>query len=133
MLLFGIYGRAGRIDWSVKANTVAQWNRERFRRYWTRISHRRYPGRPRIDAEIRRLIRTMAQDGWGAPRIHSELTKLSFIISEKTVSRYMPRRPAGPDEVKRCVVFLRNHRQDIAAMDLFTVPTASLQFLFASS
>ena len=34
-------------------NTVTQWNRERFRRYWTRISRRRYPGRPRIDAEIR--------------------------------------------------------------------------------
>jgi len=40
------------------------------------------------------------QDGWRAPRIHAELTKLSFIISEKTVSRYMPRLPAEPDEVK---------------------------------
>ena len=66
----------------------------------------------------------------GAPRIHAELTKLGFIISEKTVSRYIPRRPAEPDEVKRWVTFLRNHRQDIAAMDLFTVPTASLQLLF---
>ena len=59
----------------VNADTVARWNRERFRRYWTRISKRRYPRRPRIDAEIRELIRTMAQDGWGAPRIHAERTK----------------------------------------------------------
>ena len=69
----------------VNTDTVARWNRERFRRYWTRISSRRYSGRPRIDAEIRRLVRTMAQDGWGAPRIHAELTKLGFIISEITV------------------------------------------------
>ncbi len=54
----------------VKADTVARWNRDRFRRYWAKISQRRYPGRPRIDAEIRQLIRTMTQDGWGAPRIH---------------------------------------------------------------
>ena len=114
----------------VKAGTVAEWNRVRFRRYWTRISSTRYPGRPRLAAEIRRLIRQMAQDGWGAPRIHGELTKLGFIISEKTVSRYMPRLPAEPDQVTRWVAFLRNHKDDIAAMDLFTVPTASLRMLY---
>lgn len=114
----------------VNADTVARWQRQRFRRYWAKISRRRSPGRPRIEAEIRRLIRTMAQDGWGAPRIHAELTKLGFIISEKTVSRYMPRLPTDPDQVKRWVAFLRNHKDDIAAMDLFTVPTASLRLLF---
>ena len=61
----------------------------------------------------------MAQDGWGAPRIHAELTKLGFVVSEMTVSRYMPRRRAEPDEVKRWIAFLRNHKDDIAAMDLF--------------
>ena len=72
----------------------------------------------------------MAQDGWGAPRIHAELTKLGFIISEKTVSRSMPRLPAEPDQVKRWVAFLRNHKDDIAAMDLFAVPTVSLRLLY---
>ena len=72
----------------------------------------------------------MAQDGWGAPRIHAELMKLGFDVSEITVSRYLPRRPAEPDEVKRWVNFLRNHKHDIAAMDLFTVPTASLRLLY---
>ena len=110
----------------VHADTVARWHRDRFRRYWAKMSQRRYPGRPRIDAEIRRLVRTMAQDGWGAPRIHAELTKLGFIISEITVSRYLPRHPAEPDQLKRWMAFLRNHKDDIAAMDLFTVPTASL-------
>ena len=68
-------------------------------------------------------MRRMAQDGWGAPRIHAELTKLGFGVAEKTVSRYLPRRPTEPDTVKRWVAFLRNHKDDIAAMDLFTVPT----------
>ena len=72
----------------------------------------------------------MAQDGWRAPRIHAELTKLGFIISESTVSRYLPRRPAEPDKLKRWMAFLRNHKDDIAAMDLFTVPTASLRLLY---
>ncbi len=72
----------------------------------------------------------MAQDGWGAPRIHAELTKLGFGISEMSVSRYMPRRPTEPDPVKRWIAFLRNHKDEIAAMDLFTVPTASLWLLY---
>jgi hypothetical protein len=72
----------------------------------------------------------MAQDGWRAPRIHAELTKLGFSLAEKTVSRYLPRRPTDPDRVKRWVAFLRNHKDDIAAMDLFTVPTASLRVLY---
>ena len=114
----------------VHADTVARWNRDRFRRYWAKISRRRFPSRPRIEADIRRLIRLMAQDGWGAPRIHAELTKLGFIISEITVSRCMPRRPVEPDQVKRWVAFLRNHRHEISAMDLFTVPTASLRLLY---
>ena len=71
----------------VHADTVARWNRGRFRRYWAKISQPHHPGRPRVDAEIRQLIRTMAQDGWAAPRIQTELTKLGFLVSEMTVSR----------------------------------------------
>ncbi|TDI40435.1 MAG: hypothetical protein E2P02_16945 [Acidobacteria bacterium] len=59
----------------------------------------------------RRLIRMMAQDGWGAPRIHAELTKLGFIISEKTVSRYTQRLRAEPDQVKRWVRWDANERR----------------------
>jgi len=46
------------------------------------------------------------------------------------VSRYMPQLPTDPDQLKRWVVFLRNHKDIIAAMDLFTVPTASLRVLY---
>ena len=90
----------------VKTDTVAKWHRDRFRRYWAIISRQRYPGRPRIDAAIRDIIREMATNGWGVPRIHGELQKLGFDISEATVSRYMPRLPADPNQLKRWVVFL---------------------------
>jgi len=116
----------------VTPETIVEWHHQRFRRYWTRISHKnRSPGRPRIDAEVRRLIRTMARDnGWGAPRIHGELAKLGFVVSEATVSRYMPRRPPDPEKVQRWMTFLRNHKDTIAAMDFFTVPTIRLRVLY---
>jgi hypothetical protein len=34
---------------------------------------------------------------WGAPRIHDEIQKLGPEVSERTLSRQMPRRPAHPD------------------------------------
>jgi transposase InsO family protein len=115
----------------VNPDTIAKWNRDRFRRYWAKISqHKAGPGRPPVDAEIRSLIRTMARDDWGAPRIHGELLKLGFVVSEITVSRYMPRGPTDADKIKRWVAFLRNHKDAIAAMDFFTVPTVSLKVLY---
>ena len=116
----------------VKPETVVKWHRERFRRYWTELSrHKRGPGRPRVDREIRGLIHRMAlENDWGAPRIHGELAKLGFTVSEATVSRYMPQRPANPDVVLRWLSFLYNHKECIAAMDFFTVPTASLRVLY---
>lgn len=114
----------------VDPDTVAKWAHERFRDHWAKISQQnRRPGRPRIDQEIQRLIRPMAQDGWGAPRIHGELLMLGFEISKITVSRYMPSKPVDPDKVKRWIAFLRNHKDAIAAMDFFSVPTVSLRML----
>ncbi|TFH22593.1 MAG: helix-turn-helix domain-containing protein [Myxococcales bacterium] len=106
----------------VKPETVVDWQRRRFRRFWTRISKQRgRPGRPRIDAEIRELIGQMVRENhWGTPRIFSELKKLGFTASETTVSRYVQRlrRPnPDPDLVRRWIAFLRNHRGAIASMD----------------
>jgi hypothetical protein len=132
---FWVALRASWPDWAsrliiVDPDTVTKWNRERFRRHWAVISRHRRPGRPRVDQEVRDLIRLMARDGWGAPRIHGELVKLGFEVSESTVSRYMPRRPVEPDRLRRWIAFLRNHKDGIAAMDFFTVPTASLRLLY---
>ncbi len=87
-------------DWKsalmfVQPETVTSWHRDRFRRYWWKLSQSKQPGRPRTGVEMRKLIQTMAKANptWGAPRIHGELGKLGFRISERTVSRLMPRKP----------------------------------------
>jgi hypothetical protein len=67
--------------------------------------------------------------GWGARRIHGELLALGISVSERTVSRYLPRERARPDAIKRWLTFLCDHRHVIAAMDFFVVPTATLRLL----
>ena len=73
------------------------------------IRSRRQPGRPRIDSELRAIIRRMSAENflWGAPRIHGELLKLGIAVSERTVSRYRPDRTRGRSQTWR--TFLRNH------------------------
>jgi transposase InsO family protein len=62
---------------------------------------------------------------WGAPRIHGELKMLGFDISERSVLRWMREAPRNPEPAKRWAAFLSNHREAIAALDFFTVPTLS--------
>jgi transposase InsO family protein len=70
------------------------------------------------------------ENGWGAPRIHAELLKLGFDVKERTVSRYIPKRPTSPDALKRWLTFLRNHRDVITGVDFFTVPNVTFQVLY---
>src|SRR5258708_30803057 len=58
---------------------------------------------------------------WGARRIHGELRKRGFEVAQSSVAKYMVKRRGPPGQGWR--TFLRNHVQDIAAMDLFVVPT----------
>jgi len=67
---------------------------------------------------------------WGVPRIHGELLKLGFDLSEPTVSRWLRRVPRTTDPAQRWLTFLRNHRTAIAAMDFFTVPTITFGVLY---
>ncbi len=68
--------------------------------------------------------------GWRAPKIHGELQKLGFVLSERTVARYLPRTRRRGDAAKRWLAFLNNHREAIVAFDFFTVPTASFRILY---
>lgn len=67
---------------------------------------------------------------WGAPRVHSELLMLGFVVSDRTAARYMPKRPRDPDAHQRWMTFLRNHRECLAAMDFFPAPTVRFQVLY---
>ncbi len=117
----------------VKPETVG-WHRAGFRLFCRFRSRYRLPGRPKVSLQIRELIRCMKEDNpsWGAPRIHGELLLLGFEISEPTVSRYLRqlKRHYEGDEAKRWLAFLNNHREVIAALDFFTVPTVTFRVLY---
>ena len=61
----------------VKPETVVGWHRAGFRLFWKWRSRAR-GGRPKTTAEVRALIRRLAEENptWGAPKIHGELQKL---------------------------------------------------------
>jgi transposase InsO family protein len=113
-----------------RPETLVRWHRAGFRRYWCWKS-RSLGGRPQISAELRALIRQMSIENplWGAPRIHGELLKLGFEVAQSSVSKYMVKR-RGPPSQGWCT-FLRNHVPEIAAMDLFVVPTIGFDLLYA--
>ena len=67
---------------------------------------------------------------WGAPRIHGEIQKLGFAISERTVARHLRRMRRRGDPSKQWLAFLRNHRELTVAFDLFTVPIVTFRLLY---
>lgn len=114
----------------VKPQTVIGWHRAGYRAWW-RWRSRGSVGRPKIDRELRDLIRQMCRDNplWGAPRIHGELLLLGFSVAQATVSNYMPRRGRGSPQGWR--TFLRNHADGIVSLDLLTIPTINFERLYA--
>jgi putative transposase len=115
----------------VKPDTVIGWHRAGFRLYWRWRSRPRI-GRPKITKEVRDLIRRLADENpsWGAPKIHGELRKLGFEVSERTISRYLRRVLRRGDPSRSWLTFLRNHREAIVALDFFTVTTVTFQQLY---
>jgi putative transposase len=97
------------------------------------LSRRPTGGRPCVNAEIASLVRTMAAANplWGAPRIHGELLKLGIDVSERTVSRLMPKRRLLPSQTWR--TFLANHVQDLVSLDFFTAPLQACAYSSFSS
>ncbi len=110
--------------------TIVRWHRAGFRCYW-RWKSRSRGGRPQVSAELRALIRQMSIENplWGAPRIHGELLKLGFGVGQSSVAKYLVKLRGPPSQEWR--TFLRNHAPDIAAMDLFVVPTIGFKLLYA--
>jgi hypothetical protein len=113
----------------IRPETLVRWHRAGFRRCW-RWKSRSFGGRPQIGADLRSLIRRMSAENplWGAPRIHGELLKLGFDVAQSSVAKYMVKRSGPPSQGWR--TFLRNHAPDIAAMDLFVVPTIGFDLLY---
>jgi transposase InsO family protein len=110
--------------------TILRWHRAGFRAFWRWRSQKR-AGRPKINRSLRDLIQRMSKENpqWGASRIHGELLMLGFEVAQSTVSIYMLRGGRPPSQSWK--IFLRNHAQAIAAIDLCVVPTLTFERLFA--
>ena len=115
----------------VQPETVVAWHRAGFRLYW-RWRSRARGGRPRISQELRDLIARIANENpdWGAPKIHAELQKLGFALAERSVARYLRRITRRGDPKRKWLAFLQNHREVLAALDFFTVPTVTFRELY---
>jgi putative transposase len=127
---------SGWFDWRdalvvVHPRTLIRWHRAGWKLFW-RLKSR--PGRPPIPAELRALIRRIANENpsWGEERIANELQlKIGIRVSPRTVNKYLPRRPQGrPRGDLRWSTFLRLHAQGTIACDFFVTVTATFRLLY---
>jgi putative transposase len=113
----------------VKPETVVKWHKQGFRLYW-RWKSKAPIGRPKIDKDLRDLIRRMSRENplWGVPRIQAELRLLGFEVAERTVAKYRMKNAKPPSQTWK--TFLANHAKQIAAIDFLTVPTVKFRNLY---
>src|SRR5215470_10021922 len=119
--LFWVFLSRWWVNWQrsliiVQPATVLRWRR---RGLWATV----YPahvaaGAADAHGSGARSARLLSEENflWGAPRIHGELMKLGFDVSQATVSRYMPRRGYPPTQGWR--TFLRNQASAIGTIGL---------------
>ncbi len=115
----------------VRPETLVRWHRAGFRCYW-RWKSRPRGGRPQIETDLRALIRRMSTED---PRFGERRASTASCLSSglRSRSRASPSTwssgNGSPSQGWR--TFLHNHAPDIAAMDLFVVPTIGFDLLYA--
>jgi len=118
----------------VKPETLLHWHRQGFRLFWRHKSKVK-TRQSRIPPNIVVLIRTIALDNrlWGAKRIQDELRKLGYLLSKRTVAKYMRQarrtRPPQPNG-QTWATFLNNHAHDIWACDFLQTYDCLFRTLF---
>ena len=108
-------------------DTILGWYRELVAAKFDGSRQLRLPGRPRIAAEIERLVVRLAREnsGWGYDRIVGALANLGHTVSDQTVGNILRRQGIAPaPERKRTTTwsqFIRSHMAVLAGTDFFTV------------
>ena len=106
----------------VKPETLIQWHRPLFKRFWRRKARGRV-GRPKVSTEVIALIKQLALDTrlWGAERIRGDLLTLDIHVCKRTMQKYM-RHVRGRRQSKQTwTTFLHNHAQAVWACDFLPV------------
>jgi transposase InsO family protein len=106
----------------VTPDTILRWHRELIARKWTYASSR--PGRPGVQAEIRRLAVRMANDNpsWGYTRIQGALKNLGHRVGRSTIAKILREQGIPPSRERPMTwrTFLRAHWRALFAADFFT-------------
>ncbi|WP_032916373.1 integrase core domain-containing protein [Leptospira santarosai] len=117
----------------VSPATLLEWRKEKFKIFWALISKRKKPGRPSIPWDVIKLIRRVAKENkiWGATKLHGLLLKLGiFDISERTVSKYIPRPTPNPQKRLSWKQFYSLHSETMVVSDTFSVYSSNFKEIF---
>jgi hypothetical protein len=112
---------------AAKPDTILAWYRKLIAKKFYGSKHRRYPGRPPIEAKLEALIAKMAREnsGWGYDRIVGALANLGYTVSDQTVGNVLKRHGIAPAPKRRQNTtwkeFIQTHLTVLAGIDFFTV------------
>jgi transposase InsO family protein len=121
----------GKVASIASPDTILAWHRKLIAKKWD-YSAKRGPGRPRVMAEIAKLVVRLAREnpGWGYTRIRGALANLEYMVSRTTIANILKENgiEPAPERGKRTPwrTFLKAHWESLAAMDFFTVEVAIL-------
>ncbi len=120
---------------AARPDTILGWYRKLVARKFDGSKSRRYPGRPRIDSEIEKLVVRMAREnsGWGYGRIVGAMANLGHTLSDQTVGNILQRHgiPPAPKRLRTTTWadFIRTHMAVLVGTDFFSVEVLTLRGL----
>ena len=110
----------------VKPETILGWHRNLIARKFEGSKSRRYPGRPKTEAELEALIVRLAKENqsWGYDRIVGALASIGYTLSDQTVGNILKRHGLAPAPERKKTTpwkdFIRTHKDLLVATDFFT-------------